>query len=105
MLARLIEVSPGGADAAVALTFQRVNVPDTYDAAFLTAEETITAVLEMLRSLPQDDRERAVVAARRDLDEFIAERFCASLRPPGSPNIRARPGTTPTEHNTYSPEA
>jgi hypothetical protein len=99
VLARLVEVSPGGADAAVALTFQRVDA-DAYDAAFLTAEEVIETARDMLRSLPQGDRERAVAAVRRDLDEFIAERFCASLRPDRSRHVRASSGRTTSEQNT-----
>ncbi|UGQ09512.1 hypothetical protein LO772_21525 [Yinghuangia sp. ASG 101] len=99
MLARLVEVSPGGIpDASVALTFQRVDA-DLYDAAFLTVDEVIETARDMLRALPQGDRERAVAVVRSDLDEFIAERFCASLRPDRTRNLRPSSGITATQQN------
>jgi DNA-binding GntR family transcriptional regulator len=80
MLARLVDVSPGGADAAVALTYQRYGERQ-YDAAFLDVGETIETIRDMLRALPHDDRERAVELLTRDLKEDASERACAALLP------------------------
>lgn len=80
MLARLVEVSPGGADAAIAMTYQRVGT-DEYDAAFLTVDETIERARDMLRALPHDDHERAVDLLKRDFEDCASERVCAALLP------------------------
>jgi hypothetical protein len=84
MLARLVDVSPGGADAAVALTYHRAGA-DAYDAAFLTADEAIEVARGMLRALPHDDRERAVELVRADFEDCASERACAALLPSRGP--------------------
>lgn len=77
---RLVEVfANGDPEVPTTLVMHRVGAP-AYDHAPLTMAETIEAVLALLRSLPQEDRERGVAAAVSELADFKGERLLAGLR-------------------------
>lgn len=75
---KLVAVERQGVGGADITMIDPAN-PAEYTWLVLSPEETVQAVVAMLRTLEQPEREQAVALAQAELQEFIAERMLSAV--------------------------
>jgi hypothetical protein len=75
---KLVAVERQGSGGADITMIDPAN-PAEYDWLVLSPAETVHAVVAMLRTLEQPEREHAVALAQAELQEFIAERMLSAV--------------------------